>query len=227
MAYEIQAEKRTIFGKKVKNLRQAGKIPAEIYGYGTANNVSIQLDTKALQQVLKDAGNTNLISLLLEGQPPIQALARDIQYSTIKRDVLHVDFYAVNLTEMVAVNVPIHLIGESPLIEAEDGTLVTGINSLEIEALPTAIPESFEVDVSGLITFSDSISVSDLTLPEGVNLLSSPDSLVATIQPPRLTTIEEEEEAAALEEALALGELEGVEGEEEEGEDEDGEDFEE
>ena len=211
MAYELQVETRTVFGKKVKTLRNEGIIPAEIYGRGR-DNISVQIDEKTLRSTLREAGLTNLISIQVDKQTPVMALARNIQYSTLKREVMHVDFYAVIMTETVNVSVPIVIIGQSPLIE-EGGTLVTGLNSLDIEALPSDLPEAIEVDVSGLESFSDSISVADLTLAEGVTVHSSLESLVATVQPPRL-----EEE---IEEEIDLEELEeGVEGEDEEGADE-------
>lgn len=224
MAYELQAETRTVYGKKVKTLRQAGKIPAEIYGRGRENQ-SVQIDSKTLRQVLDEAGNNHLISIQVDGQSPVMALARDIQYSILKKDLLHVDFYAVIMTETVAVTVPIHLVGESPLVDDEGGTVVSGLNFLEIEALPGSLPEVFEVDISVLENFSDAILVSDLTIPEGVTVHSSPDSMVATIQPPRLeeeleaileetVVVEEEEEVAEEEEALAAEGEEEVEEEE-------------
>jgi large subunit ribosomal protein L25 len=205
MAYELQVETRTIFGKKVKALRKAGKIPAEIYGHGH-ENISVQIDEKILKRTLSEAGSTNLISVQVDNQAPVMALARNIQYSILKRALVHVDFYAVIMTETVSVSVPIVIIGKSPLIE-EGGTLVTGLNTLDIEALPANLPASIVVDVSGLESFSDSISVADLTIPDGVTVHSSPDSLVATIQPPRLEEeIEEEIELEGLEE-----EVEGAE----------------
>lgn len=218
MAYELQAETRTVYGKKVKTLRQAGKIPAEIYGRGRENQ-SVQIDSKTLRRVLDEAGSNHLISIQVDGQSPVMALARDIQYSILKKDLLHVDFYTVIMTETVAVTVPIHLVGESPLVNDEGGTLVSGLNFLEIEALPGNLPEVFEVDISVFENFSEAILVSDLAIPEGVTVHSSPDSMVATIQPPRLEeeleeileeTVVVEEEEVTEEEALA------AEGEEEE-----------
>ena len=190
MAYELQAETRTTFGKKVKALRRTGKIPAEIYGR-EADNISVQIDAKNLRRVLSEAGATHLISITVDKEAePVMALARNIQYSPVKRDVLHVDFYKVIMTETVSVSIPIIIIGESPL-SVEGGTLMTGINILDIEALPANLPESVEVDVSGLINYADSILVSDLNLPSGVTIHSSLDSLVATVQPPRLSAEEE------------------------------------
>jgi large subunit ribosomal protein L25 len=217
MAYELQAETRTVYGKKVKTLRQVGKIPAEIYGRGRENQ-SIQIDGKTLRRVLDEAGSNHLISIQVDGQSSVMALARDIQYSILRKDLLHVDFYTVIMTETVEVTVPIHLVGKSPLVDDEGGTLVSGLNFLEIEALPGNLPEAFEVDISVLENFSEAILVSDLTIPEGVTVHSSPDSMVATIQPPRLAEELEAilEETVVAEEGIAEEEALATEAEEEE-----------
>ena len=195
----LQAAPREVFGKKVKTLREAGLIPAEIYGRKTKSQ-SIQVPVKELRRALSQAGGTNLIAVKVGKQKAIPALARNIQYSIVKHNLLHVDFYAVVMDETVNVNVPIHVIGESDLIKQEGGTLVTGINELEIEALPDNLPESIEIDISNIKGFSKSISVADLILPEDIIVHSSPESLVVVIQPPRLA--EEEGEAVLEEEGL-------------------------
>ncbi len=198
---KLQAAPREVFGKRVKTLREAGLIPAEIYGRKTESQ-SIQIPVKDLHRALDQAGGTNLIAVEVGKQKAIPALARNVQYSILKQNLLHVDFYAVVMDETVNVNVPIYVIGESDLIKQEGGTLVTGINELEIEALPGNLPESIEVDISGIEGFSKSISVADLTLPEDIIVHSSPESMVVVIQPPRL--IEEEEEDILDEEGLEV-----------------------
>lgn len=193
---ELKAEPRTVFGKHVKTLRREGLVPAEIYGR-KSDNQSIQVPEKVLAKVLADAGNTNLISIKIGKDKAVPTLARNIQYSPVKRHLLHVDFYAVVMTDTVTVSVPITIIGSTDLIDKENGTLMTGLNALDIEALPGDIPESIEVDISILKEFSDAIHVADLVLPEGATIHSNLDSLVASIQPPRLE--EEEEEVEELE----------------------------
>jgi large subunit ribosomal protein L25 len=219
MAYDLEAQKRTSFGKKVKRLREAGWIPAEIYGRGI-DNVSVQINAKNLHRVLDEAGATHLISIQVDKASPVPTLARNIQYSPVRRDLLHVDFYAVVMTEKVSVSIPIHVIGENPLIEDEKGTLVHALNEIEIEALPGNLPEAIEVDISGLTEFNETITVGELKAPEGVTLLVNPDVMVLTIQPPR-----SEEELEELEQPVdvdvdAVQQI-GAEGDEAEGESED------
>jgi len=200
MAFELKAELRSVTGKKVKTLRRAGLTPAEVYGQGM-ENLSIQADSKTLRRVLSEAGNTNLIGIKLGRKKAVNTLARDIQYDPISQDILHVDFYAVNMAETVVVSVPIHVIGEAPA-EAEGGVVVTGINELEIEALPGNLPETIEVDISKLENFGDAIHVEDLDLPDNITVLSSPDSLLVSVQAPRAAIQEEVEVEAAETEGL-------------------------
>ncbi|MEM7033520.1 MAG: 50S ribosomal protein L25/general stress protein Ctc [Chloroflexota bacterium] len=209
MAYELQAEERTIFGKKVKKLRQAGQTPAEIYGRGS-DNQSVQINAKELRNTLREAGLTNLISIKVGDKAPVQALARNLQFSPIKRTLLHVDFYTVKMDEKVTVTVPVQLTGESDLVKDLGGTLMSGLTTLDIEALPADLPESIDVDISILESFSDSISVADLSLADGITVLSNAESLIATVQPPRT-----EEEEAALDGEVDALEVEGEEEEEE------------
>ena len=192
MAFELKAELRDVTGKKVKTLRNAGLVPAEVYGQGL-DNLTIQIDEKTLRSVLNEAGNTNLIGIKVGRKKAVNTLARHIQYSTIKQDILHVDFYAVNMSETVAVSVPVQFIGEAPAIE-QGGMLVSGLNEIEIEALPGDLPETIDIDITVLTDFGDAIHVGSLNLPEGITVLSSPDSLVVSAQAPRLAEVEEEVE---------------------------------
>ncbi len=201
MAFELKAELRDITGKKVSVLRSAGLVPAEVYGKGVSNS-TIQIDEKTLRQVLHEAGNTNLIGIKIGRKKAVNTLARDIQYSPIKHNILHVDFYAVNMAETVVVSVPIQLLGEAPAIK-EGGVLVSGINELEIEALPGDLPETINVDVTGLENFGDAIHVNSLSLPENIAVLSSPDSLIVSAQAPRVAEVEEVEEVEEGEEIVS------------------------
>lgn len=189
---ELQAEPRTVFGKNVKSLREQGLVPAEIYGRKTSN-ISIQVPQKVLAEVLAKAGKTHLINIKVGNEKGIPALARKIQLTPIKRQVGHVDFYAVVMTDTVAASVPVVIVGENDLITHHNGSLLTGLSEVVVEALPDHLPETIEVDISSLKEFSDAIHAADLALPQGVMLHSSPDSLIVSIQAPRLA----EEPAAA------------------------------
>jgi large subunit ribosomal protein L25 len=197
MNIQLQAQKRDVFGKKVKHLRKEGLIPCQIYGKGV-DPISVQVPVRALRKALREAGNTNLIYLAVENQMAVATLAKDVQYTPLRGDVLHVDFHAVDLNQTVTVSVPVHLIGTSELTK-QGGVLMQGLNSLDIETKPQNLPESIEVDISIITDFNTAISVADLDLPEDWIIHSNEDSMLATIQPPRE---EEEEEVSDIESLL-------------------------
>jgi len=202
MTITLQVEPRQVFGKKVKNLRKAGLTPAEVYGQGT-ENISIQVGTRALQKALNQAGKTNVISVEVEGNKSVPVMARNIQYDSISQNVIHVDFHAVDMSSTVVVSVPVEITGKSDLITNQGGTLTTGINTLDIEALPGKIPNSIRIDIGQLTSFSESLLVSHLELGDDIIIHSSPNSMLVSIQPPRLL----QEEGSREEEGLsAIGE---------------------
>lgn len=163
--YTLDLEQRTVIGKKVSSLRRAGILPATVYGKGVAP-ISVQLNARAFNEVLRKAGRTSLISLNIAGQKPISAFIHVLQRHPVTRDILHVDFRAVNLTEELTVEVPVHVVGESPLVKRGDALVNVVLNTLQVRALPANLPHSIEVDVSGLDEFDKSIYVRDV-VPSG------------------------------------------------------------
>jgi large subunit ribosomal protein L25 len=197
---ELKADVREITGKHVKRLRQEGLVPAVLYGRETASTL-IQVHEKALYKVLREAGTHQLISLNIGKKKSVMTLARDIQRDVIKHNYLHVDFYAVKMDEKVTAQVPLIIEGVAPAVKDEGGILTQGLDELEIECLPNDLISAIEVNVEGLINFNDSISVSDLTVPSSITILSDPDSMVAKVEPPRMVEEEEEE----IEEEVEVG----------------------
>jgi large subunit ribosomal protein L25 len=215
---ELEVQPRSVVGKKVKVLRREGLLPCVVYGRTDAKNIQApELD--AARAIGQASGQ--LITLKVDGEDEGRmVLAREV----ISGQLLHADFLEVDITERIEVSVPLLLVGEPSLVEANEAVLLQALNEVEIECLPTDILQSIEVDVSGLEDFSDAIYVRDLQLPTTVELLTPGDEMVA-----RLDTIEEEEEEEeeeALFEVVEPGEVEvigrGAEEEEElpEGEEE-------
>ena len=189
--FELKAEKRTIVGKRVKALRREGLVPAVLYGPKT-EPTPIQFDGWELQRVLARAGGTNLISLRIgDAGKPKMALAREVQRDAISNELYHVDFYQVVMTETVAAEVNIVLVGEPPAVQQKEFMLLQGTDSVEIECLPGDLIHSIEVDLSGL-EIDDVIYVKDLQVPDNITILTDGDELVAKIQ--HLYIPEEEEE---------------------------------
>jgi len=184
-AIELKAELREAKRSRVKQLRRQGLVPAVVYGK-EAEATSLQIEARALYKVLRQAGSHQLISLQIGEDPPKLTLARDIQQDVLKHDYLHVDFYAVTMGEKVTANVPVVLVGVAPGARDKGGVLTQGLDQVDIECLPSELISTIEVNVEGLLDFNDSISVSDLTLPEAITVLSDPDSMVAKIEAPRM-----------------------------------------
>lgn len=196
MAIELAAEKRNVLGKKVKNLRQEGFVPAELYGH-EVENVHLTVSAKDLIKALKESGESSIINLNISGDKrPV--LTYNIQRHPVKENIIAVDFYQVRLDEKVETTVPIELVGESPAVKEKDGVLLQVIRELNIEALPTDIPRSINVDISSLIEIDQTIYIKDLNIGKGVKILAELEAVVVTVQA-KMT----EDEAKAMEEKSA------------------------
>jgi len=209
---ELRAERRTVQGKKVKQLRATGWIPAVMFGPDTPSD-SIQVEQRDLLKVLREAGSTALIDLYVgDRAKPLTVLAREVQRNPVTGHLLHVDFYQVRLTEKVKTTPRLEFVGESRLIGAGTAVLIHGMNEVEVECLPTDLISSISVDLSSLETMDDNILVRDLTVPSGVTILADPDEVVVSVVPSRMAVVEEEEiEAEELEVAEEVVEEAAVE----------------
>jgi large subunit ribosomal protein L25 len=177
--YELEAQRRTVVGKKVGALRREGIVPVVVYG-AKLQPMNLQIPYRVLQSTLLHAGGTHIITLKVDGTEQT-VVARDVQRDPVKRDILHVDFLAVDKDTRLTTDVPIRFINESPAIAGGNALLITGPSTLKIEALATQIPEAIEVDISVLVNIGDSIVVGDLRLPEGVNIEDSPEEMIVRV----------------------------------------------
>lgn len=197
----LQAELRTVLGKQVRQLRRAGTIPANLFGHGLESR-ALQLPERMVTHRLMRASRSTLFQLALDGGRPQTVLVKKIQRDPVSGQVLHVDFYAVRESEKLRTSVPLHFVGEAPAVKAFNGTLLTSMDAVDVEAFPADLPPSIELDVSPLATLEDALHVRDLTLPAGVEVLTPEDELIARVLPPR---VEEEAAEAAPEAATAEG----------------------
>lgn len=215
--YTLEAEKRKIFGRKVKSLRREGLLPANIYGKNI-ESLAIQVSLNDFEKVYKEAGETRIIELSI-GKEKRPVLISNVQLDPVSDIPLHVDFKQVNLKEKVSAAVPIELVGESPAEKKGLGTAVQYLDEIEVEALPTDLPEKFEVDLTVLEEVDQTVFVKDLVSgSDKVEIKTDPEKIIVKVEPPR-----KEEEIAppteeAEEEVVAEGEAEAQEGEKEEGE---------
>ncbi len=191
----IQATKRDVTGKRVKTLRNAGKLPAVLYGHNVENQ-QLEINERDFAKAFRAAGESTIVNLIVDGKTQ-PVLIHDVQNHYLNDQPIHVDFYAVNMTEKIKVNIPIHFVGESQAVKAMGGTLVKNLSEVEVECLPTDLPQAFEVDISVLNTFEDAIRLSDLKVGSKVQIIGNLEEQIANVVPPR-----SEEEMAALNEEV-------------------------
>lgn len=201
----LQAEPRTVLGKKNKQLRQAGKVPGVVYGR-KIDAQSLEFAARELEKVYAEAGGAKLVSLKVGDGNSNNVLFQDVQHDARTGAITHVDLYQVRMDEKIKAEVPIRFTGESTAVYQDEGTLFRNLEAVEIEALPGDLPEAIEVDISVLDDFEKSVHVSDLSIPAGVEILSDPEELVVKVEPPR-----SEEELAELEGEVTEELPEGVE----------------
>lgn len=197
----LNLQDRQVVGKKVKQLRRQGILPATVYGKGVGP-FAVQLEARTFQDLYRKSGRSTLIDLDIPGQKAISAFIHSIQRHPVSRQIIHVDFLAVDLKTNVTVSVPLHLIGTSPLVALGDAILNQALNSVSVTALPTDIPSHIDYDISSLDSFDKSVHVSDLQLPENVTMATDGDELVANLSQPRQEEPETVEEEAPAEPEL-------------------------
>lgn len=186
----LKAKIRKETGRKTDALREADRIPAVVYGH-KVKNVSLDLDYKDFQKVLREAGESSLIELDIEGEKEKRAvLVHEIQKNPVTDRFIHVDFFQASLTEEVQVKVPLVLEGVSLAVKDLGGTLVKNISELEVKALAKNLPHEIKVSIEGLNTFEDHILIKDLIIPKDVKVLAKPDEIVVSVAQPQ--KVEEE-----------------------------------
>ena len=217
----FSATARSTIGKgAARSLRSRGQVPAVIYGHGR-DPLSLSLNARDLDKMLGNIqAESTVIEVTVDGQTA-KTLIREIQRHPIKRQILHVDFQALVAGEKVVVSIPIVLTGIPEGVRLEGAVLDQTLRELEIEVDPSNIPDHVELDVTNLV-IGDSLHVSDIKLPEGVEVQDDPETSVAVVAAPR-AVIEEAPAAEAVEgapEAAAEPEVigKGPSEEEEEGE---------
>ena len=207
---QLNASTRQLLGKRSRRLHRECKLSAVVYG-NSAAATPLVLDRLEFQKVFVRSGRTHLVDLVVDGGRTEKVLVREIQTHPRRLGPIHVDFYQVNLEQKIHVEVPIHLVGESAAVKRGDADVLQPIHALEVECLPTGIPEEFEVDLTPLAEIDSGLRVSELAVPKGVTILADPDELVVKIVHKRELKIEEEVPAAEAE-VPAEGEAAPAEG---------------
>lgn len=222
---EISAKQRTIKGSKVKQLRNQGLIPGSIFSTKSsrekAKSIQISLDQIEFSKLYKEAGESTLIKVVIEGDKTRECLISEVQFDPVTLNLRNVNFYEVDLTEKITANIPIEVINEelNPLIKSGEAILLTVLSEIEVECLPRDLPQHFEIDVSGLKEIGDMISIEDaIHIDESkVEILTDKTEVLVKLDFAEQKEIVEEEEKS----------VEDVEVEEKGKKDEEGEDKEE
>lgn len=185
--YSLDVQRRHITGKQVRQLRRDNLIPAVIYGAG-GETLNVSCPRRPLEILLSKAGGTHVIALNVEGTPE-NALVREVQRHSVRRDLIHIDFLRVDLSKKLRTEVPLLLVGEPKL--GADLTLAHYITQIEVESLPGDIPDHIEVNLSNLKGPGDQVTVGDLPKIENVVYLAEPSDVIARLETASAPTAED------------------------------------
>ena len=197
----LKADRRTQVGKQaVKHLRLKGRLPAVVYGE-KQDPIVCSVDRKELEVILHDQGRNALLSLdLPDGQAQDTTIIKEIQHHPLKGEMQHVDFHRISLTEKIIVEVAVEAEGNPVGVRTEGGILEHMLYELEVECLPTDIPDKVVFDVTEM-SIGDTIHGSDLVVEGNVEIVTESDRSVFVLVPPTVAQVaEDEEEEEALEE---------------------------
>jgi large subunit ribosomal protein L25 len=211
----LEATVRDQAGKgPARRLRAAGKVPTVAYGIGMENTATLAVQHDDLKRILTSPrGRNTIIDLSVDGgSAHHQVMVKEYRVHPISRRLLHADFMTITDETPVVVEVPFHTTGKSRGVQA-GGTLLSSVRTLKLKCLPRAIPSAIEFDVTNL-EIDEAVRVSELTLPEGVEVLMAPERRIAEVKPPRVieVTAEEGEGEDAEGEDAADGEAKPAEG---------------
>jgi large subunit ribosomal protein L25 len=179
MTFTLTAEPRTVQGKKLAELRNAGKLPAVMYG-PKESATPITLDRVTFEKLFKQTGESSVIVIEGLGSPK-EVLVHDVAFDALRGGVIHVDFYALEAGKEITVDVPLTFVGEAPALKL-GGNLTKVLHEVEVTCTPNNLPKEFVVDVSVLDDFEKQIHVSDLVAPKGVVIENDGEEVIALVQ---------------------------------------------
>jgi large subunit ribosomal protein L25 len=201
MSFTIKGEKRDTFGSNAsRRMRKQGRIPAILYGGGTAN-IPLVLDKKDVIMILKSDSGENTIFKIAFDSNVQDAMFKDLQIDPGTDELIHADLIYISMDKAIRVSVPIDLQGDPVGVKTEGGFVDFMTREVEIECLPKDIPEQFVIDISGL-HLHQSLKVGDIARPEGVKLISDAAMVVVLIAVPH----KEEEVVKPVEEEVVAAE---------------------
>ncbi|HOD97006.1 MAG: 50S ribosomal protein L25 [Candidatus Paceibacterota bacterium] len=174
--------------KNPKQYLKEGYVPAELYGKGI-ENIHVAVNQKEFTDVLKAAGESTIIELVLERENKKEEVHPVLIYETqrhyLSHQPIHIDFYQVQKGQKIKTHIPIEFVGESPAVKNLGGVLVKNMDEVEVEALPQDLPRSFIVDITKLDAIDSKICIKDLNLPATIKTSAAPETAIVLVVPPR------------------------------------------
>jgi len=208
---EFKVSRRDILGKKVRFLRREGLTPVNLYG-PNIESLPLQVETSLLKRLIAKAGVNALINLKVDSaRKPRMVMIRDIKRDPLTQELLHVDFFQVEMTHKVKAEVPLLFIGEAPAAKSSRVMLIENLTTLHLEALPADLPRNIEVDLSVLEEIGQAIHVRDIQVDEGIEVLTEAGHVVVKVMEARVEVEEVVEEVEAEAEVEAEGTAESEE----------------
>jgi large subunit ribosomal protein L25 len=192
MSIALSVKKREVFGNRVKSLYRDGLIVGNVFGRGQAS-VAIEGDYETIRKVVTEAGKNHAIELKIEGEGDHLVLVKNVDVDPSKGRIRHVEMQMVNRNEKVEAEVPIELIGTAPAVLA--GNMVMTLNdTVVVSANPTSLPDHLEVSAELLVDPEDMITVANITVPNGVEIMTELDTPLFKVEVPRSQVEEVAEE---------------------------------
>lgn len=186
---QLIVQKRNVFGKKLKGLRKQGKLPANIFGEDIKSQ-AVVLSVKEFLKAYRKTGQTQIVYLQLDSKGELPVLIQNVQYHPVTDFLLHADFRKVDLAKKIETEVPVKFIGKSEAVTQNKGILLTMSELLRIEALPGAIPNLIEVDISSLKELNDEIKVKDIKIVGDYVIKESSEKTIVRITVHKEETVE-------------------------------------
>ena len=212
----LDAQARTLFGKKLKKFRYQGNVPANVFG-PQFKSQSVTIELKSFNKIYKVAEETGIVYLKVD-KDELPVLVRGVQRHPVTHALLHVDFRKVDLKQKIETEVPIKTVGESEAVNVKGGVLLTQANTIKVEALPEEIPHEVEIDISVLKEIGEEIKVSSLPKSDKYSVKEDADKVLVSViahkeeslvaetavaEPEVITEVPQEGDEAPAEEAAA------------------------
>ena len=188
---KLEAKTRALDRQSLKKLRAAGFVPAVVYGPQT-DTLPLQVKKSEALKIYEQAGESSLIILDIDGQDERQVIIKDISQSGVTSQLLHIDFFQVNMAEKLTTEVDLNFVGEAPAVKQLGGVVVKNFDAVEIECLPKDLVSHLDVDLSNLTELGSHITFADLKLPKGISLSNKHEmnEIVVAVEEPRAVAAE-------------------------------------